>query len=250
MNRFAVTSFFCLLCHGIICFLFVSLVSCQNARYGYFHITENQVLEMTSAEAKAYLYHHYGITEDEYVSYLNKAFEFNNPVRDVSLLLKAGADPNAIIDKEKGLTSAHMACHGAWGNHHRGLYVLQVLKDYGADFNKTSNLGHTPLHYAVQNRYEEACEYLLGTCKVDTEIKNNAGFTPLLWGAYMVWNHGDDDGRIKNIERILINHGSNIHATAYDGRVNILTFYRDIGDEEFVSYLMQLGVTRLDLRKN
>ena len=226
------------------------VVSCQNTRYGYFYITENQVAEMTSAEAKAYLYHHYGITEDEYVSYLNKAFEFNNPVVDVTLLLKAGADPNAIIDKEKGLTSAHMACHGAWGNHHRGLYVLQVLKDYGADFNKTSNLGHTPLHYAVQNRYEEACEYLLETCNVDTEIKNNAGFTPLLWGAYGVWTHGDDDVRTENIVRMLINHGADIHATAYDGKVNILNFYIDRGDEVFASYLRQLGVKYIEFRKN
>ena len=226
------------------------VVSCQNTRYGYFYITENQVAEMTSAEAKSYLYHHYGITEDEYVSYLNKAFEFNNPVGDVSLLLKAGADPNAIINKANGITSAHMACHGAWGNHYRGLYVLQVLKDYGADFNKTSNLGHTPLHYAVQNRYEEACEYLLETCNVDTEIKNNAGFTPLLWGAYGVWTHGDDDVRTENIVRMLINHGADIHATAYDGKVNILNFYIDRGDEEFASYLRQLGVKYIEFRKN
>ena len=97
MNKSANTSFFVYL--GTICLIFSSLVSCQNTRCGYFHISENQVTEMTSAEAKAYLYHHYGITEDEYVSYLNKAFEFNNPVGDVSLLLKAGADPNAIINK-------------------------------------------------------------------------------------------------------------------------------------------------------
>lgn len=245
MNKICITSFFGVL----ICLMFSSLVSCQNTRQGYFYITGNQVAEMTSAEAKAYLYHHYGITEAEYVSHLDKAFEFNNPVVDVSLLLKAGANPNAII-KENGETLAHMACFGAWGNHHRGLYVLQVLKDYGADFNKTTNEGHTPLHYAVHNRYEEACEYLLETCNVDTEIKNNAGFTPLLWGAYRAWNHGDDDGRIKNIERILINHGADIHATAYDGNVNILTFYRDRGDSEFVSYLMQLGVKQLNLRKN
>lgn len=226
------------------------VVSCQNTRYGYFYITENQVAEMTSAEAKAYLYHHYGITEDEYMAYLNKAFEFNNPVGDVSLLLKAGADPNAIINKANGITLAHMACLGAWGNHHRGLYVLQVLKDYGADFNKTSNLGHTPLHYAVQNRYEEACEYLLETCNVDTEIKNNAGFTPLLWGAYGVWTHGGDDVRTENIVRMLINHGADIHATAYDGKVNILNFYIDRGDEEFASYLRQLGVKYIEFRKN
>ena len=235
---------------GFICFILATLVSCQNTRYGYFHITENQVEEMTCADAKAYLYHHYGITEEEYVPYLSKAFEFNNPVVDVTLLLKAGADPNAIIDKEKGLTLAHMACHGAWGNHHRGLYVLQVLKDYGADFNKTSKSGFTPLHYAVANRYEEACEYLLETCNVDTEIKNNAGFTPLLWGAYLVWSHGDDDVRTKNIVRMLINHGADIHATAYDGKVNILNFYLDRGDEEFASYLMQLGVKHIEFRKN
>ncbi len=226
------------------------VVSCQNTRYGYFYITENQVAEMTSAEAKAYLYHHYGITEDEYVSYLNEAFEFNNPVGDVSLLLKAGADPNAIINKANGITLAHMACLGAWGNHHRGLYVLQVLKDYGADFNKTSNLGHTPLHYAVQNRYEEACGYLLETCNVHTEIKNNAAFTPLLWGPYGVWTHGGDHVRTENIVRMLINHGADIHATAYDGKVNILNFYIDRGDEEFASYLRQLGVKYIEFRKN
>ena len=232
-------------------FLFLAVVSCQShTSYGYFPVTAKQVAKMTSAEAKAYLYNSYGIKDKRYEHYLAKAFKYNNPVADVSLLLKAGADPNAIINKANGITLAHMACHGAWGNHHRGLYVLQALKDYGADFNKTSNLGHTPLHYAVQNRYEEACEYLLETCNVDTEIKNNAGFTPLLWGAYRAWNHGDDDGRIKNIVRMLINHGADIHATAYDGKVNILNFYIDRGDEEFASYLRQLGVKYIEFRKN
>lgn len=193
---------------------------------------------MTAADAKSYLQQHYAISEKDYSSSLCKVFENNNSAVDVALLLKAGANPDAIIKKDSGQTLAHVACQATKANSAWGVEVLNLLKAYGANFNKTDNLGYTPLHYAVSNRYTEACLFLLETCKVNTEIKHHLDLTPLLWAACL--------GDRNDIIRLLINHGANVHATAYDGKVNILTYYMERNEQEFCSYLKQLGVTPVD----
>ena len=92
---------------------------------------------MTAMEAKAYLHQHYAITEKDYDSNLCKVFENTNSAADVALLLKAGANPDAIVRKDSGQTLAHVACQAVKANSAWGLEVLNLLKVHGADFNKT-----------------------------------------------------------------------------------------------------------------
>lgn len=232
-------SIFNFLLQGVMGCSVLAFVACQSHQLSdCFSVTAKQVCEMTAADAKSYLHQHYAITEKDYDSSLCKVFENNNSAVDVALLLKAGANPDAIIKKDSGQTLAHVACQAAKANTAWGMEVLKLLKVHGADFNKTDNLGYTPLHHVVSNRYAEACLFLLETCKVNTEIKHHLDLTPLLWAACL----GDRNDMI----RMLINHGANVHATAYDGKVNILTYYEDRNEQEFCSYLKQLGVTPVD----
>jgi len=232
-------SVFNFLLQGVMGCSVLAFVSCQSPHLSdVFSVTEKQVGEMTAMDAKAYLHQHYAITEKDYDSNLCKVFENTNSAADVALLLKAGANPDAIIRKDSGQTLAHVACQASMANSAWGMEVLKLLKAYGADFNKTDNMGYTPLHHAVSNRYAEACLFLLETCKVNTEIKHHLDLTPLLWAACL----GDRNDMI----RLLISHGANVHATAYDDKVNILTYYKDRNEQEFCSYLMQLGVTPVD----
>lgn len=232
-------SIFTYLLQGIMGCSVLAFVSCQSHQLSdCFSVTEKQVCEMTAADAKSYLQQHYAISEKDYSSSLCKVFENNNSAVDVALLLKAGANPDAIIKKDSGQTLAHVACQATKANSAWGVEVLNLLKAYGANFNKTDNLGYTPLHYAVSNRYAEACLFLLETCKVNTEVKHHMDLTPLLWAACL--------GDRNDIIRLLINHGANVHATAYDGKVNILTYYMERNEQEFCSYLKQLGVTPVD----
>lgn len=58
-----------------------------------------------------------------------------------SMLLAAGANPNAGDDK--GKTPLHVACQTG------ASHSIPILLDYGADINAVSTIGSTPLHTSL-----------------------------------------------------------------------------------------------------
>ena len=137
-------SVFNFLLQGVMVCSVLAFVSCQSSHLSdVFSVTEKQVGEMTAMDAKAYLHQHYAITEKDYDSNLCKVFENTNSAADVALLLKAGANPDAIIRKDSGQTLAHVACQAVKANSAWGMEVLSLLKAHGADFIKLDLINWT-----------------------------------------------------------------------------------------------------------
>jgi len=95
----------------------------------------------------------------------------------VDLLLKAGADPNASVEKLQGLYVPTTPLLLAVEN---GLEeIVRSLLDAKADANAPDPSGDTPLHYAVNRRSVELVRLLLAHgAKVNA--RNSEGATPLL----------------------------------------------------------------------
>jgi len=75
------------------------------------------------------------------------------PVADVTLLLRAGADPDGPVTR--GLRPLHYAAY------ENSVEVMELLVSGGADVNAADDLGYTPLHVATKHGHLEATHYLL-----------------------------------------------------------------------------------------
>ncbi|HET9216314.1 MAG TPA: ankyrin repeat domain-containing protein [Terriglobia bacterium] len=113
----------------------------------------------------------------------------------VSLLINAGADP-AVVN-ESGLTALHLAAGDA--------RKVRLLLEHGADVNKASLLGRTPLLVAAGIEGTLETVKLLAERGADVNAADTAGVTPLIAAAFV-------DNRA--VAKFLIEEGANVNARA------------------------------------
>ena len=89
-------------------------------------------------------------------------------------LLKNGADVD-MAEEESGDTALH---HAADRGRER---IARLLVREGADINKTNKNMETPLTVAVIRKREVIARFLLTQEKVDLDIRDSWGLSPLLW---------------------------------------------------------------------
>ena len=58
-------------------------------------------------------------------------------------------------------------------------FKVKYLKEQGADINKTTTEGSTPLHIASEGGHNDIVEYLLNL-GANINVQNNAGDTPIM----------------------------------------------------------------------
>lgn len=91
--------------------------------------------------------------------------------KSMVLLLSKGCDVNCINDFNE--TPLH------WVAKSGTLKNFRVLILYGADINAIDTDGNTPLHWACESGNIEIIEALLNNPKIDLEVENLDGFTPV-----------------------------------------------------------------------
>ena len=101
-------------------------------------------------------------------------------VEIVRLLLAAGADPNAAMNRRRS-SPLHYAADGfitgpAW-NATKQVRTMRCLLQHGADIHLQDMNGATPLHRAVRTRCAAAVKFLL-EAGGDPTIRNKPGSTP------------------------------------------------------------------------
>lgn len=82
----------------------------------------------------------------------------NHDLASMALLLRAGADPNAIAIDSYGISPIHEACRGQQDGSRR---VIELLVENNASLNAQDKGGVTALHMAVRDRNVEAVRTLL-----------------------------------------------------------------------------------------
>ena len=112
-----------------------------------------------------------GQDEDWVTEHLSGAAWFTNNPAIVQLLLRAGADPQA-VDNE-GVTPLHLA---AWNSNP---VVTAHLLAAGADPNALDNEGYTPLHHAARRGWSGRVIARLLAAGADPLAESNDGRTPL-----------------------------------------------------------------------
>ena len=130
-----------------------------------------------------------------------------NDATSVGLLLKAGADPNALVVRT-GSSPLHFAAHG------NGSACVKVLLRFGAKANRLDKMFNTPLHYAARrctqvNVYED-----LLAVGVGIEIQN-------VWGGTALTLAAAQNNFIGT--RALLSYGAKIDAQDYDGDAPIMS---------------------------
>lgn len=94
----------------------------------------------------------------------------------MTLLLQAGADPNAVAVGSYGITPIHQVCRS---NQYESREAIGLLVKYGVNLNARNEGGVTALHMAVRDRNVEAVRVLL-ECGADPDIEDRGrGSTPL-----------------------------------------------------------------------
>ena len=74
-------------------------------------------------------------------------------IRSIELLLKYGADPNI---QEENMYRTPLFIAARWGK----LELVKILAENGADVNKPTKHGNTPLDQAVKNGHTDVADYL------------------------------------------------------------------------------------------
>ncbi|KAJ4322466.1 hypothetical protein N0V84_004822 [Fusarium piperis] len=99
------------------------------------------------------------------------------PAEIISLLLDKNASIN--VQDPFGRKPTHIACYNS-------LEVLNLLKAPDSDFAVRDELGRVSLHYAVMSGQQNIVEEVLKRSErvgVGIDVKDNDGWTPLLWAA-------------------------------------------------------------------
>jgi ankyrin repeat protein len=119
------------------------------------------------------------------------------------------------------------------------LDVFQHLLQQGASINATTGDGATSLMDAADHGSIDIAKYVLGIPHVNTEAKNNIGWTAVMFAA-----------RRSNTDmmKLLLDHGCNIDARDVNGTTPLMTAIRS-KQHDMVAYLINRGAD-LDLKDN
>jgi ankyrin repeat protein len=127
----------------------------------------------------------------------------------VKILLKAGADPNAV--NRRGATPLHYACDPRPVSE-RGpqAIVLGLLIDADADLDHADKGGATPLHRAVRSRSPEAVRCLLDAGASATVTLGKQRSTPLHLAVHSTGAGGTAGAHREQLDiiRLLLKHGA------------------------------------------
>ncbi|KRX83611.1 B-cell lymphoma 3 -like protein [Trichinella sp. T6] len=106
--------------------------------------------------------------------------------------------------------------------------VVAYFIDCGADVNVVANnsVGGTPLHYAVAHGMSEMVEVLASSDKIDLNIRNNSGLTPLLVAVKTDGSILDDKSQITTVQnrriiRFLLRHNADPFCQDMNGKTII-----------------------------
>ena len=100
----------------------------------------------------------------------------NNHVLTTHILVQAGAEVNALDDKNE--TSLMIAAINGYAD------IIRYLLVAGSDLSLAGDDGMTALHYATQNGHVECAHVLLSHNKLPRNfinVKDDGGWTPLVW---------------------------------------------------------------------
>ena len=123
----------------------------------------------------------------------------------VQLLIDAGADPNNISKRLKGLAlGAPLAIATVYGH----LNVVKMLLNGGAQPNIESNYGVTCLHLAAMKGHNDVLNLLLEKGANPNAVEKIDGYTPMHFAS----RKGNKDG-----VRCLLNSGANPNITDREG---------------------------------
>lgn len=147
----------------------------------------------------------------------------NDNLNQVSVLLNAGADPNAFY-QEKHQTPLH------WAAYYGFLDIAELLIVSGAHVNALSTDHYTPLHLAAQQGHFQVAQILLQN-GAEKEIDNQDLFTPLHMASF--YDHAD-------IVSLLIDSGADIEAKSTDDATPLQLAAQN-GALDAVNVLLQKG---------
>jgi len=166
-------------------------------------ITGNENLEGTSIELQAPL------LIKSYTNTANKIFvkaAQKNNLALVQVFINAGIAIDTACNQARNNALMEAASHG-------NEQVVQLLLDHHANVNAKNQYGCSPLYFAICNGQTNIIERLLSHEKIDLEIQNVSGTTPLIIAAkfgYYV------------IAEFLINLGANVDAEEFTGHTALM----------------------------
>jgi len=111
--------------------------------------------------------------------------------------------------------------------------VRIILKKDANVVNTKNNVGDTLLHIAVLKGHKDIVKFLL-TQNPDLEIKNNRGFTPLLYASWMFHRESNIDYR--GIIELFLAHGAEANTTE-DGGYNPLHWINHPSENNLIDIL-------------
>ncbi|KAG9500800.1 hypothetical protein J7337_006480 [Fusarium musae] len=134
------------------------------------------------------------------------------PPDAIKLLLNP--DASTLYQDSLNRRPVHLSCYNS-------LEVLNILDLPDSDFSATDVVGRVPLHYAVMRGDIELAQAVLERSKragVDVNVKDDDGWTPLLWAARTspIWNHQRvDPGLVTGMVSFLLENGADINARGH-----------------------------------
>ncbi|KAF4999620.1 hypothetical protein FGRMN_2368 [Fusarium graminum] len=128
-------------------------------------------------------------------------------VEYIKLLLERGASVD--VKDPMGRKPVHMACYNS-------LEAFSALEIPDSDFVSRDVVGRVPLHYAVSSGQTDLVEEVIARSArvgVDINVKDNDGWTPLLWAArssHALRSPNQDDALTTDVVTLLIEKGADL----------------------------------------
>lgn len=140
----------------------------------------------------------------------------NGNVQAVEMLLKAGADVNALTSllNTPLIESFPVSSKLSRDLINRHTRIVELLINAGSDVNARNQQGNTPLHFAALIKVPEVADILL-KAGADPNAKNNDKLTPLMYSFLY-------DTHCRETIDLLINNGADINASDSDGKTVLI----------------------------